>query len=186
MYTEEAEVKTYYRKSSTGTKKPFNQINLGNKSNFKTEEKVVIINAEDFKEFKSKANPEYIATLEETIDSLKGSIKELEHQLKQMKEEKEAKIVEANSKIEEANTNIIEAKDKIETLQQEHIKEVAELNSKLNNEKDFSKALLVAVNDLNKRNFFSRLINKEPDSVKKILELKPLVEIPTKDISKDK
>lgn len=41
------------------------------------------------------------------------------------------------------------------------------------------------MNDLNKRSFISRLINKEPDSVKKILELKP-VEIDVNDISKDK
>ena len=185
MYTEEAEVKTYYRKNSKGAKKPFNQINLGNKSKFKNEEKVVIVNAEDYKEFESKANTEYIATLEETITDSEEDNKQLQQQLKQLKEEKEAKIIEANSKIEEANTNVIEAKDKIEKIQEDHKKEMAELNTKLNNEKDFSKALLVAMNDLNKRNFFSRLINKEPDSVKKVLELKP-IEISSNGISKDK
>lgn len=185
MYTEEAEVKTYYRKNSKGIKKPFNQINQGNKSKFKAGDKVVIINAEDYKEFTAKANVEHIATLEKTIDSLTATVKELKLQLKQMEEEKEAKIIEANSKIEEANVNVIEAKDKIEQLQREHIEEVAELNYKLNNEKDFSKALLVAMNDLNKRSFIARLINKEPDSVKKVLGLKP-VEIEASDISEDK
>lgn len=125
------------------------------------------------------------------VNKLTDEIARLQQELLTEKAKYEKLIEETNSKIDVANANVIEAKDKIERLQMEHkeelgvkLAEIKELNIKLNNEKDISKALLVAINDLNKRNFIARLFNKEPSSVKQVLELKPK-ELLVKDISEE-
>ena len=180
MYLEEAKVREYKRKD-----RPYYQVYLGYDSKFNKEEDVVIIRKEELKELESKANPELIDSYEVKIEDLSEKILQLEKDLQELQRQKEELISEKAVIIEEANVEILKASDKIINESEEHKKELAELNLKLNNEKDLTKALLIAMNDLNKRSFFSRLINKEPNSVKRILELKP-VEIDVNDISKDK
>lgn len=125
-----------------------------------------------------------------TIESLTSEVEELKEEKVQLqqdllteKEKYESLVERTNSKLEEANVNVIEAKDKIEQLQKEHKEEIgfkdseiAELNYKLNNEKDYSKALLVARSDLLNRNIIKRLANIEPESSKYVAELKKLPE----------
>lgn len=180
MYYEEAKVREYKRKD-----RPYYQVYLGYDSNFIKEEDVVIIRNKDLKELESKANPELIDSYKDKITDLSEEILQLEKDLQEVQQIKEELISEKASIIEEANVEILKASEKIIAESEKHKEELAELNLKLNNEKDLTKALLIAMNDLNKRSFISRLINKEPDSVKKILELKP-VEIDVNDISKDK
>ena len=194
MYFEKAEVKEYFRKNSKGNKIAYYQIRLKKDSKFngvKTIalvdiselEKIVEVNDNDnFIELEAKYNnvieenlllKQELNHLKHTYENVLSEVNVLKEENINEKEKYSNLISETNSKIEEANDNIFEAKEKIEELQKEHKKELIELNSKLNNEKDFSKALLIAINDLNKRSFFNRLFNKEPSSVKKVLELKP-------------
>ena len=205
MYYEEANVRKYT--DSKG--RPYYQIRLKKDSKLTDKElkvkPIALVDVAEIKEIAKSSNikkfnelqanlnntSEELAEVKQQLQEAKATVESLTSENEKLKEEKlqlqEDLITEKNKHkelIEAANNNVVEAKDKVIKLQEEHIKEIAELNSKLNNEKDFSKALLVAVNDLNKRNFFSRLINKEPDSVKKILELKPIVEIAT-DISEN-
>jgi septal ring factor EnvC (AmiA/AmiB activator) len=162
MYYEEAQVKTYYRKSGKN-KKPYNQINLGVTSEFENEENVIVLREDIFNKIKEELESEN--TNQEELTQLQETIKKLEEENDKLKEEIE-------------NTDDL---PKIIDLQEKHNLQITDLNEKLhdlnfrlNNEKDFSKALLVAMNDLNKRNFFDRLRNKEPESVKIVTELKAL------------
>ena len=162
MYYEEAQVKTYYRKSGKN-KKPYNQINLGVTSEFENEDNIVVLRADTFQEIKKQLENE---------NNTHDDIVKLEETIKKLEEEKD------NLKQKLENTDNL---PKIINLQETHKEElhnlnekVHELNFRLNNEKDFSKALLVAMNDLNKRSFFDRLRNKEPESVKMVTELKTL------------
>lgn len=180
MYYEEAKVREYTRKD-----RPYYQVYLGYDSAFKKEEDIAVIRIKDLKELESNINPELIDSYKDKITDLTKENLQLKKDLQELQQDKEKLISERSSIIEEANVEIKKASEKIIEEQEVHKKELSELNSKLNNEKDFSKALLIAMNDLNKRSFFSRLINKEPNSVKTVLELKP-VEIDVKDISEDK
>lgn len=198
MYYEEAEVKQYSRDTKKG-KKHFNQIHLGQKSEFKHEEKVVVINKDSFKKIVDESEVEANQELQQQLEKVIAENNTLKKDLQELEKEKENLIQDSNNKvdtfnnnmmelakqIEESKNNVIQLQQEKENLISETKSEVAELNYKLNNEKDFSKALLVAMNDLNKRSFFSRLFNKEPESVKQVLELKPK-ELPVNDISKKK
>lgn len=103
------------------------------------------------------------------------------HKLTEEKIELQQELI----KLEDKNEEIIQ-------LQKEHKEEIgfkdneiAELNYKLNNEKDYSKALLVARSDLLNRNIFKRITNIEPESSKYVAELKKLpenVEVNVEDI----
>lgn len=162
MYYEEAQVKTYYRKSGKN-KKPYNQINLGVTSEFENEENVIVLREDIFHKIKEELESEN--TKQEELTKLQETIKKLEEENNNLKKEIEntddlPKIIDLQEK---HNVQITDLNEKLH-----------ELNFRLNNEKDFSKALLVAMNDLNKRSFFDRLRNKEPESVKIVTELKAL------------
>ena len=170
---EVAEVKEYFRKSKKEGKKAYNQINLGYNSNFKKDEKVAILRLTELKELEASFNSEELAELKGKIQTLTEENSNLKEDLQNMEQEKEKLIETTNSRIEEANKEIKEASNKIISEQDNHKKEVAELNSKLGNEKDFSKVLLIAIGDLKARGLISRIRNSEPETVKKALELKP-------------
>lgn len=187
MYFEEAEVKEYERKNKT----KYKQIHLGTTSKFNKSEKVAVIKIKDLETLLSKPSLEDVKELEATIKELTSEKQNLQHDLQQVEnkiksinEEKSEKIEDANSKIEKANKNVIEAKDKVLEIQKEKEEvidvkdaEIKELNSKLNNEKDFSKKLLAVINAkdndivyLANRGLGSRIINKLPDRIKAIVE----------------
>lgn len=120
---------------------------------------------------------EAYSTLEEENNKLVAEAKEDKQKL--LNASNEDKSEEYISKLEAKAEEITELNNKLQDLTEAKAEEIAELNNKiydinikLNNEKDFSKALLVAMNDLNKRNFLDRLRNKEPESVKIITTLK--------------
>lgn len=194
MNYEKANVKEYFRKNSKGEKTPYYQIHLGNKTKFNKSDEVAIIKEDEFKSILNNNNDEYLTELEnkvteseernkhltEGLEKTYKAFEDLEKSYKDIISKNEEHISEINEltklnqeqekRIEEVNSKIIalyEDKDS-------NVAEIKELNYKLNQEKDFTKALLVAMNDLNKRSFFSRLFNKEPDSVKTILKLKPI------------
>ena len=192
MYFEEAIVKTYYR-NYKNKKVPFNQLNLGQDSKFNKNpeepDKVAVLNIIDFEELANnngltKLNEMEVKynelqkenlQLKEEIEKLKSTAKSLASDVNKLKEEK-IQLQEDLLKLEEKNKEIIE-------LQKEHKEElvvkdseIAELNYKLNNEKDYSKALLVVINDLFKRNAFNRLRNTETESYKRVVKLKELPE----------
>lgn len=192
MYFEEAIVKTYYR-NYKNKKVPFNQLNLGQDSKFNKNpeepDKVAVLNITDFeelannngltklKEMEAKYNElqEEKLQLENTVEELNSTAKSLASDVNKLKEEK-IQLQEELLKLEDKNEEIIK-------LQKEHKEEIsvkeseiAELNYKLNNEKDYSKALLVANKDLLKRNIFKRIANIEPESSKYVTELKKLPE----------
>ena len=115
-----------------------------------------------------------------TIESLTSELKKLKEEKVQLQEDLLTEKEKYEKLIEAANNNVVEAKDKVITLQKQHKEElsvkdseIAELNIKLNNEKDYSKALLVALTDVYKRNMLNRIRNKEPESTIKVLELRP-------------
>lgn len=150
-----------------------------------------------------KETSEELVEVKQQLQESKATVESLTSELKKLKEEKvqlqEDLLTEKDKHkelIEAANNNVTEAKDKVITLQKEHKEElsvkeseIAELNYKLNNEKDYSKALLVANKDLLKRNIFKRIVNIEPESSKYVTELKKLPEnveaTDVKDISKE-
>ena len=134
-----------------------------------------------------KGTSEELVELKQQLQEEKATVESLTSELEKLKEEKvqlqEDLLTEKDKHkelIEAANNNVVEAKDKVITLQKQHKEElsvkdseIAELNVKLNNEKDYSKALLVALTDVYKRNMFNRIRNKEPESTIKVLELRP-------------
>jgi len=150
-----------------------------------------------------KETSEELVEVKQQLQESKATVESLTSELKKLKEEKvqlqEDLLTEKDKHkelIEAANNNVTEAKDKVITLQKEHKEElsvkeseIAELNYKLNNEKDYSKALLVANKDLLKRNIFKRIVNIEPESSKYVTELKKLPEnveaTDVKDISEE-
>lgn len=206
MYYEEAEVKEYFRKDSKGNKKPYYQIGIKKKSKFNKPTTVALVDIAEIKEIAkntdvnkySELKANYNSTSEELVEikqqlqEAKATIESLTSELKNLKEEKvqlqEDLLTEKDKHkelIEAANNNVIEAKDRIEELQKEHKEELAELNFKLNNEKDLTKSLLVVRSDLLNRNLINRIRNKEPDSSKKVAELKKLPEDVEANISKE-
>lgn len=169
MYFEVAKVKTYFR-TYKKKKVPFNQIHLGKDSKFNKdteEEEVAVVKLQDFKDLIEQAKNNDVKELKAKVESVENEKQLLQQELKQLKEDNE-----------KLTSDII-------LLQQEHKEEVAELNFKLNNEKDYSKALLVVINDLFKRNAFNRLRNKETESYIRVVKLKQLPENEVETEAKD-
>ena len=158
-------------------------------------------NIEKFNELKANYNntSEELVELKQQLQELKATNESLTSDVKKLKEEKvqlqEDLLTEKDKHkelIEAANNNIVEAKDKIVKLQKEHKEEIsdkdleiAELNYKLNNEKDLVKELLLVRTDLLKRNIFKRVANVEPESSKRIAKLKELPKDVEANISKE-
>ena len=197
MYYEEAEVKEYIRNKNKPSEKKFKQIYLGT-SNFKKEDNVVIIKSEDFNKLNTNSTAEKVAELEAIIKDLTEEKLQLEQSLQELKKNHEKYIEETNSSIEEATNIVNTVKEKSEKLEKEYKQKLEEkdsaitkkdsiiedLTNNLANEKDYSKALLIARTDLLKRNVVKRLFNVEPDSSKMVAELKPK-EIDVETTSKD-
>lgn len=184
-YYEIAKVKTYYR-TYKNKKVPYNQLHLGKAEDSKFNEdpkkpdEVAVIKLLEFNELVEKAKPTELNELKAKLNELQEEKLQLEEELKEVKatngtlasdvnelKEEKIQLQEDLLKAEEKNEEIIQ-------LQKEHIEEVAELNFKLNNEKDYSKALLVVINDLFKRNAYNRLRNTETESYKTVVKLKQL------------
>ena len=133
---------------------------------------------------------EELVELKQQLQEYKATVESLTSELEKLKEEKvqlQEDLITEKAKheelIEAANNNVIEAKDKILKIQKEHKEEIAdkdseiaELNYKLNNEKDLVKELLIVRTDLLNRNIFKRIPNIEPESSKRIAKLKELPE----------
>ena len=184
-YFEEAIVKTYYR-NYKNKKVAFNQLNLGTESKFNEDpekpDKVGVIYIEELKDLLNKVNGTAFKELEDNYNKLHEEKLQLEQELQELKTTTE-KLTSDVEKLKEEKFNLqeelLKAEDKNEEiiqLQQKHKEEVAELNFKLNNEKDYSKALLVVINDLFKRNGYHRLKNSEPESYKRVVKLKQIPE----------
>ena len=122
-------------------------------------------------------------TLSSEVEILKSEKVKLEDDLKIEKEKYNGLLEDTNSKIDVANANVIEAKDKVFNVQKEKEaiieakdNEIKELNSKLNDEKDFSKKLLAVINSkdndivyLAERGLTKRIINKLPERIENIV-----------------
>ena len=189
LYFEEAIVRTYYRDKEK--KNPFNQINLKKDSKFnpnpeepeevgvvRLHELINFINKFDgteLKELEAKYNElqEENNQLKEEVDSLKKVAEDLASDVHKLKEEK-IQLQEENNKLQKKLLKAEDKKEDIIQLQKEHKKELEELNVKLNNEKDYSKALLIALLDSYKRNWLERIRNIEPESTTKVLTLRPI------------
>lgn len=191
MYFEEAEVKEYFRKDSKGNKKPYYQIGIKKKSKFNKPTKVALVDVAELKELIAIAKPEVITELEAKLNDVEEEKLQLKQELQQFKQQEEeltSEVENLRSEKQQLQQDLLKAEGKSEEiiqLQQEHKEEIAELNFKLNNEKDLTKTLLVVRSDLLNRNLFNRIRNKEPESSKKVAELKQLPEDVEANISKE-
>lgn len=106
--------------------------------------------------------------LNKEVEELTSTAKSLASDVNKLKEEK-VQLQEELLKNESNKELIIE-------LQKEHKEELAELNLKLNDEKDLVKELILVLHDVFKRNVYNRIRNTEPESYKRIAKLKELPE----------
>lgn len=192
MYFEEAIVKTYYR-TYNNKKVPYNQLNLGTDSKFNPDpekpETVGVIRLHELKELIAKADGTSLTEMEAKLNELQKEKLQLNKEVEELTSTAKSLASDVN-KLKEEKVQLQEEllknesnKELIIELQKEHKEElvvkdseIAELNYKLNNEKDYSKALLVARSDLLNRNIFKRIANIEPESSKYVAELKKLPE----------
>lgn len=170
MYYEVLKVREYQNKGSK-----YYQIRLLKDSNFKEVSEIALINVSEIKE------------LEKKIKELENN--ETSKQYKEL-ETKHYDLIKAYDNLKKENTKLKIESDKLkETIikntpkLENNYKEIQDLNNKikdtyekLSNEKDFNKACLITINDLNNRNFFNRLINKKPESYNLIMKLKEIPE----------
>lgn len=196
MYFEEAIVKTYYR-NYKNKKVPFNQLNLGQDSKFNKNpeepDKVAVLNITDFeelannngltklKEMEAKYNElqEEKLQLENTVEELNSTAKSLASDVNKLKEEK-IQLQEELLKLEDKNEEIIKLQKEHKEEISDKDSEIAELNYKLNKEKDIVKDLLVVRSDFLKQGAFKRLFKVEPESSKRVAKLKELPEYEVK------
>ena len=173
MYYEKSYIKRYYRTTKKGERKGFNQINLGQESEFQEGSEVIIVSSEIVDKL------EAISDLESTIKSLKEenkqNVKNHVEEVKNIKHEYENKISNIEKEVSSTKEKISDLEHTIEEnqieLKEKNIK-IEELNLKLNNEKDYSKALLICLNDFTSRSLINRIRNTIPISYKKVTEIK--------------
>lgn len=182
MYYEEAVVKEYGRKDGRNNK----QINLGVNSSFKKQDNVLIISSDKIETFKQNLEPK-TKELEKQLSLCRDENQNLKDDLKKMESEKENIESENKEIIKVANENVIDAKDKlldkeneIKQLQTAHAKELKEKDSEikalyeaLQNEKDTSKTLLLALYSYEERGYINGLLNRTPTLAKQILKENP-------------
>ena len=194
MYYEEAEVKEYKSiNKQNGTERTKFQINLNKKSKFREPKKIALVDIDEIKEIASSLDDNNLNELEDNlkqyeennielnkeIDKYNEQVHELEetakslasdvHKLKEEKLQLQNDLIKLEENMKVKNEEIIE-------LQKQHKEEISELHFKLNNEKDLTKSLLVVRSDLLNRNALDRLRNKEPESSKRIAQLKEIPE----------
>ena len=212
MYTEVAEVKTYYRKNNQGKKKPYYQINISVESRFIEEPEVLLINPSELEELLHQKEE-----LETTVANLKASIEEKDTIIESYNTEAtdvsnlKKKVKELETNIAKLETSSKDSKEKYESIikeKNETIKsykdnatstaklneDISKLNSRITtltdekdeiynrflNEKDVSKALLIALNDSYSRNLIGRITNEKTESYKTVTKLKPIEELVAK------
>lgn len=182
MYFEEAVVKEYPRKDG----KPNKQLNLGVNSKFNKKDKVMVISSDKIETFKQNLEPK-TKELENKLSVCRDENQQLKDGLKKLELEKSEIVSKYNDIIENANNNMLEATQKvldkeaeINELNRQHAKEIKEkdeeikeLNSKLSNEKDISKTLLVGLYAYEERGIIDNLFNRTPKLVKRLLEENP-------------
>ena len=182
MYFEEAVVKEYPRKDG----KPNKQLNLGVNSKYKKKDKVIILSSENIQTFKEKLEPK-TKELEATVKRLENENQKLKLDLEKLKEEKTNFESEKNELITTTNAYLLEAKDtilkkeeEISRIKTKHAKEIKEkdseikeLNINLNNEKDTSKTLLLAIYSYEERGYINGFLNRTPQLAKQILKENP-------------
>lgn len=198
MYFEEAIVKTYYR-NYKNKKVPYNQLHLGKaedsefNKNPEEPDKVAVIKILDFEdlvnnngltklnELEAKYNElqEENIKLKEQVEELNSTAKSLASDVNELTKEKlqlQEDLLTAEGKTKE----IIELQKEHKTEIADKDSEIKELNYKLNNEKDYSKALLLVRSDFLKQNAFKRLFKVEPESSKAIGNM--LKELPENEV----
>ena len=94
-------------------------------------------------------------------------------ELQNLKNEKETIIETANKNVLEATQQVLEKEKEINEINKNHAKELAALNKELNNEKDTSKTLLLAVYSYEERGIINGLFNRTPTLAKQILKENP-------------
>lgn len=174
LYYEEAEVKQYFRKDSKGNKKPYYQIGIKKKSKFNEAKSIALVDIAEIKEVTKNFDVNKITELKTNLKETSEEVIELKQQLQEYKE--------ANSKLTSEN---YELQQELLHIKEENEAEVKELSSKLFNEKDLTKSLLVIRSDLLNRSLINRIRNKEPESSKMIAKIKELPEVNVKDISEN-
>lgn len=197
MYYEIAEVKKYVSvNKKDGTERIKFQINLKKDSKFREPKEIALVDVADIEEIVKTLDVANVNELEATVKQHEEETIELNKQLLQYKEQLQEledtakslasdvhKLTEEKIELQQELIKLEDKNEEIIQLQKEHKEEIgfkdseiAELNYKLNNEKDYSKALLVARSDLLNRNIFKRIANIEPESSKYVAELKKLPE----------
>lgn len=197
MYYELAEVKKYVSvNKKDGTERIKFQINLKKDSKFREPKEIALVDVADIEEIVKTLDVANVNELEATVKQHEEETIELNKQLLQYKEQLQEledtakslasdvhKLTEEKIELQQELIKLEDKNEEIIQLQKEHKEEIgfkdseiAELNYKLNNEKDYSKSLLVARSDLLNRNIFKRIANIEPESSKYVAELKKLPE----------
>lgn len=192
MYYEVVTIREYNKN------KPYCQIRLKKSSKFNKPSEVALIDVSEIKKIKTKLESIENNEAEVKYNKLKNDYDTLIKELEEIKEEKtnletEASenkniILELQNKIlaltsnnnDSNNKDVIEAKNiEIDNLNKEIIKlkdKIITEKTNLANEKDFSKACLIAISDYRKLNLFTtiknKLLNKEPSSVSLVNSLK--------------
>lgn len=185
MYFEEAIVKTYYR-TYNNKKVPYNQLNLGTDSKFNPDpekpETVGVIRLHELKELIAKADGTSLTEMEAKLNELQKEKLQLNKEVEELTSTAKSLASDVN-KLKEEKVQLQEEllknesnKELIIELQKEHKEELAELNLKLNDEKDLVKELILVLHDVFKRNVYNRIRNTEPESYKRIAKLKELPE----------
>lgn len=186
MRIEDYKVKEYYRKNRQGGKTPYRQILLKSSTVFNKDDEIAVISCNDLNELLELYNNNNNSILEDEVNRLEKEKQVLKKQYDELEKNSEKKIKKLNMELDilsddkKTLTDTIAGYKKtisglnkeIKDLHQQQRQELKELNTKLNNEKDFNKALLIAINDLNHRNIIERLTNKKPATLQQVLQLK--------------
>ena len=167
MYYEEAEVKKYTTTNKkTGSKRISFQIHLKKDSKFREPKTIGLIGLSDIKEKAKELSSDYSKEQKAKLKELSEEIVELKQQLKEYKE-----------KNNELTSDNYELQQELLTIKDKNKAEVKDLSSKLLNEKNIVNNLLIVRSDFLKQNPLKRLFKVEPESSKKVSELKELPEI---------
>ena len=198
MYFEEAEVKKYSSTNKATGKERINfQINLKKDSKFREPKTIGLIDITELENIESFLEANNVEEKEAELKQLKEENLQLKEELNKYKTAADGlaadvhKLKEEKLQLQEDLLNAENKSEEIIQLLKEHKEEIAEkdsdiaeLNFKLNNEKDYSKALLVVRSDFLKQNALKRLFKVEPESSKiignMIKELPEEVEVESK------
>lgn len=154
LYYETKTVKVYKQKRENAKGTERKNINLTTKSKYEDGQKVVIIDAEQFKEY---INQDTTEDKTQEIDELKKQLDDLEKENKKLR-----------GKLEDV-PDVVE-------LQENHRREINKLNVQIREKDGLINSLIIAYFELFKRGFFARLLNTTPESYETIKRIKELPE----------